>query len=295
MKYLKYFESYAGIAPNGKSSRLSTKLWDMVRSEIFLNWFGDWTKIKRVSEYNMDIKGNPIISNLDYNWEPRIFYHGTNRIFDVFSKEMHRSIRNNQFQGDGFFFTDNDIDAWRYAEAAINQQLLKDEFFKSLKQHYPQPIYDLAKEVYNVPYMKAWENIQNKYGYDEFTKMTRDWEKETGLDINTLCDYVMNVEGAEVEVDEQENLMNLFRGSPKTTLSEYYYENAEKYHFKNALPNFNVVKAFLKMDKTLKTDDRDEAKEANKNGYDSVMYNGPDVIGDNEYIVYNVEQIKVIN
>lgn len=293
MKYIKLFEN-ANLAPNGVKSNLG-RFWSMVRSDSFINWFGDWTKIKRNSKNNIDLKGNPIVCNLDFNWEPKIFYHGTNRIFDVFSKEMHRSIRNDQFQGDGFFFTDNDIDAWRYAEAAINQQLLKDEFFKSLKLHYPQPIYDLAEAVYSIPYEKAWDKIQNKYGFEEFGEIIREWEKQTGLDINTLCDFVSNVEGAEVETDDRENLMNFFSGSARTTLSEYFYENAEKYHLKNALPKFNVVKAFLKMDNTLKTDERDDAKAAIKNGYDSVSYNGPDVIGDVEYIVYNTNQIKVIN
>jgi hypothetical protein len=294
MKYLKLFESKEYIAPNGKPSNLG-KYWSMVRSESFISWFGNWLNIDKTSEYNVDIKGNPKVLYLDYNWEPKIFYHGTNRIFDVFSAEMHRSIRNNHFQGDGFFFTDDEIDAWRYAEAAINQQLLKDEFFKSLKQYYPQPIYDLAEAVYNIPYTKAWDQIQNKYGFDNFNEIMRNWEKETGLDINVLCDYVANVEGAEVEVDERDNLMSYFSGSSRSTLSEYYYENAEKYHFKNALPKFNVIKAFLKMDNILKTDDREEARVANENGYDSVVYSGADVIGDKEYIVYNINQIKVIN
>lgn len=293
MKYIKLFENY-NKAPNGSDSKLG-KLWNVVRSINFIKWFGDWLNIDRKSKNNINLKGEPYIYNLDFNWEPKIFYHGTNRIFNVFSKEMHRTIRNEQFQGDGFFFTDNEIDAWRYAEAAINQHLLKDEFFKSLKQFYPQPIYDLAEAVYNIPYSKAWDKMENKYGFENFFKIIRDWEKETGLDINKLCDFVSNVEGAEVEVDDRDNLMNFFSDSPRITLSEFYYENAEKYHFKNALPNFNVVKVFLKMDNVLRTNDREDAKNAESNGYDSVVYGGPGVVGDLEYIIYDTKQIKIIN
>ncbi|MCD8266900.1 MAG: hypothetical protein LUC33_07085, partial [Prevotellaceae bacterium] len=37
-------EGTYGKAPNGKSSKLPPRLWTMVRTEAFKNWFGDWEK-----------------------------------------------------------------------------------------------------------------------------------------------------------------------------------------------------------------------------------------------------------
>ena len=53
-------------APNGKDSNLSERLWCVVRTEAFKNWFGDW-------------ENNPANASkvVDENGEPKVMYHGT--------------------------------------------------------------------------------------------------------------------------------------------------------------------------------------------------------------------------
>jgi lysophospholipase L1-like esterase len=41
----------------------------------------------------------------DMNGDPLVLYHGTSATFDAFSTASHRSVLNNDYQGDGFHFT----------------------------------------------------------------------------------------------------------------------------------------------------------------------------------------------
>lgn len=280
MKYLKLFEN---LAPNGKTSNLG-KFWMTVRNVNFISWFGNWIKNPEKFKYN-----------LDENGEPKIFYHGTNRVFDVFSDKSHRDARNKTI-GNGFFFVDNIDTAWKYAYAKINQYLLKDEFFKSLKKHYPPLLIDLVESAYSKPYSDAWNEVFKKYGENKFREIIRAWEKETSLDVNGLLDFLPYVEGAyEDDVDDRDQILNMFSNSVGS-MPDWIANEAPVYHFENALPRFNVVKVFLKMDKTIETIDRDIAKLAKDHGYDSVVFSGGGLVDDiPEYIVYNTNQIKVIN
>ena len=53
----------SNLAPNGIASNLSSSSWNLVRSESFKNWFGDW-------EVDSDL------SCLDKNGEPIVLHHG---------------------------------------------------------------------------------------------------------------------------------------------------------------------------------------------------------------------------
>ena len=297
MKYLKKFENHNYLlAPNGEESKLPPHLWKLVRTQDFTNWFGKWQNWQGKSKHNIQKNGDPIIHNLDFNWEPKIFYHGTNRKFEDFSNQFFRTFRNELFQGDGFFFTTSEIVAWRYAHSAMNQVLLKDYFFDALRKNYPQFVIELVESIYSYGYEKGWNMLEKKYGFSEFSKLLRNWESETGLDINTLCNFVENVEGANIEPDEDSHtIFSLFSNSNSHTLSDWFFENADEYFFKNALPEFNVVEAFLKLEKYIKTDKKEVAQKAKENGYDSVIFDGPDTVnGQIEYIIYDPKNIKII-
>lgn len=296
MKYLKTFENHNELlAPNGEKSKLSLQLYNLVRTQEFINWFGNWKSWQGKSKYNIQKNGDPIIHNLDFNWEPKIFYHGTNRKFEDFSNQFFRTFRNELFQGDGFFFTTSEIVAWRYAHSAMNQCLLKEKFFEALKNNYPQFIIELAEAIYTHGYEKGWNILEKKYHFLEFNKMIREWEAKTGLDINTLCSFVENVEGANIEPDEDSHTIFSLFSDNSHTLSDWFFENADEYFFKDALPQFNVVEAFLKLGKYIKTTDKEVAKKAKQNGYHSVIFDGLETVDNQiEYIIYDPKNIKII-
>lgn len=62
------------LAPNGKPSNLTEKQYAQVRTKAFKEWFGDWE--------NDPANASKVI---DENGEPRIMYHGSQDLFDIFS------------------------------------------------------------------------------------------------------------------------------------------------------------------------------------------------------------------
>ncbi len=64
-------------APNGKPTNLNEKQWLQVRSQNFLDWFGDWIN-------------NPETASkvVDENGEPMVVYHGTKADFTEFKEDM---------------------------------------------------------------------------------------------------------------------------------------------------------------------------------------------------------------
>ena len=89
---------YAGTdswmkAPNGKDTKLTEKQWLQVRTPSFKAWFGDW-------------EGDPENASkaVDENGEPKVFYHNTNALFDIFDSGKNGSSTDAGWLGDGFYF-----------------------------------------------------------------------------------------------------------------------------------------------------------------------------------------------
>ena len=80
------------LAPNGKISNLTPDLYNLVRTDNFKKWFGDW-------------ENNPTISSkvVDQNGEPLLCYHGTTEKFNKFDENRQKI----GWLGKGFYFTDN--------------------------------------------------------------------------------------------------------------------------------------------------------------------------------------------
>src|SRR5882672_11838654 len=57
--------------------------------------------------------------------QPLLVFHGTNRNFQVFDPKRHRTILNQNYQGDGFHFTSSAQVATKYADSNRNQTLDK--------------------------------------------------------------------------------------------------------------------------------------------------------------------------
>lgn len=83
-------------APNGNPTNLSERLWVLVRTDNFKDWFGDWE--------NDPENASKIV---DENGEPLVVYHGTERTFEEFklSKYGSHSYNTGTFTK-GFYFSD---------------------------------------------------------------------------------------------------------------------------------------------------------------------------------------------
>lgn len=115
------------------------------KTEAFKKWFGD-SKV------------------VDENGEPLVVYHGTNRSFDQFDKGRQRSARNDQFQGDGFFFTTDPDTAAKYADAAANQGFDKETAVSEMHEKHPGLVADLFQNVVEYGHGEGFDKTVEKYG-----------------------------------------------------------------------------------------------------------------------------------
>jgi hypothetical protein len=92
------------IAPNGEPSNLKPKLYKLVRTKEFKDWFGDWEN---------DPKNSSKI--VDRNGEPMIVYHGTKN--DFYQFDTNKQLKG--WLGRGFYFTKNKIEAKDYGNRLL--------------------------------------------------------------------------------------------------------------------------------------------------------------------------------
>ena len=111
------------LAPNGQPTNLSEEQWAQVRTQNFINWFGDWI--------NDPQNASKVV---DENGEPQIMYHGTEAVFNEFTKNRPRSSGDSfLYLGDGFYFT-NDFDtAQSYSETGMGRVV---EAFLNIRRPY---------------------------------------------------------------------------------------------------------------------------------------------------------------
>lgn len=88
------------LAPNDEPSNLPERLYAIVRTKEFKDWFGDWQ--------NDPENASKVI---DENGEPRIVYHGSKSIFNVFdvSKSESRQRLSQQIKPTNFFSSDETV------------------------------------------------------------------------------------------------------------------------------------------------------------------------------------------
>jgi hypothetical protein len=100
-------------APNGNPTNLTERQWLQVRTQNFINWFGDWI--------NDPANASKVV---DENGEPLVVYHGSpNKGFTIFSKNSpDRFDRTTQGIDKKFYFTKDKITA---AQFALNDEELE--------------------------------------------------------------------------------------------------------------------------------------------------------------------------
>ena len=123
------------LAPNGKPSNLPERLYAQVRTKEFKDWFGDWEKVARSSKFRQSqdapnsITSYRIINDklpqaddinsgdrgvskvVDENGEPRVVYHGSKSIFNVFNSSESESKQwlSKQIKPTNFFSSDETV------------------------------------------------------------------------------------------------------------------------------------------------------------------------------------------
>lgn len=91
------------LAPNGKPSNLSPKLYEIVRTPEFKAWFGDWE--------NDPENASKVV---DENGEPLVVYHGTDSEFNIFDKTKRGTKTDYGVYGKGFYFSKSRITSESY-------------------------------------------------------------------------------------------------------------------------------------------------------------------------------------
>ncbi|MGL5691384.1 MAG: hypothetical protein ACRDD8_11285 [Bacteroidales bacterium] len=110
----KFFGINEKIAPNGEKSKLCPELYDLVRTDAFKQWFGDWEN-----------DPNSASKVVDENGEPLVVYHGTKSEFDEFDSS---ASRGSGLKEQWFCFTDNENIANFYASYDGNQGTIMKTF-----------------------------------------------------------------------------------------------------------------------------------------------------------------------
>jgi hypothetical protein len=241
-------------------------------------------------------------------------YHGTNRSFSKHSLEKSRTELNNKFQGDWICYTPSESVAWKYANAARNQCIEKESFFEEtenyLNNNFPDEklnlfIIETFKILMNDIFDEAWDIIPDKYSKafnipsdvasKHFFDRLREYETiDPGFDFNDFYDVLEFVEHS--KFGKSYDINNLFNVFNKTVeeIPDYVIKFLKPKGYEKSIPEPKIIKSDVTANNILKTDSREEAKEAREKGYDLVIYSGPDCVDDApEYLIANVNQIAM--
>ena len=136
-------------APNGQPTKLNERQWLQVRTDAFKKWFGDWINDPESASKVVDTQTG----------EPKVVYHGTGSEFWEFK---YGSDANEL--GAGYYFTDDEVLARRYAEdieLADNQKRLEDLAYDIFIEmgHQEDELYD---NEYVGDYNKAYDQAEKE-------------------------------------------------------------------------------------------------------------------------------------
>lgn len=216
---------------------------------------------------------------------PRVFYHGTAAVFSNFDASRHRSILNNEYQGDGFHFATSPEVASSYADSARNQLFRQLDIFAAADVALLPKLAAFLK-AYVTTGDRVWDNMGNA----ELSTL-----KEAcfagGFDIHDLMDIADNVEGSASA--RPRDGMSLFSSHHDADMPDHIKDIATAIGLGEAVPAPLVMPVYLRCLNTLYTDDREQARNAQANGFDSVCYSGPDIVnGDPEWVVFDPSNIR---
>lgn len=226
-------------------------------------------------------------STVGADGKPTVFYHGTMAAFENFDAARHRSILNNGYQGDAFHFSPSPDVASLYSTAARNQLFRQFDLYQAAEKALPPTITQLLKGL-----VEEGQATWAKYSEDEFCNM-RDMCLSKGFDINDLMDLSEYVEGS-AGIHPRENI-NLFAEHHDCDMPDDIKDLAVTLGLADAVPVPIVMPVYLRCENTLYTDDKQQARDAQSNGYDSVCYSGDGTVGqDPEWMVFHTANIRSV-
>lgn len=252
--------------------------------------------------------------SLTNNNEPLVLYHGTNRKFTNHSLEKSRTELNDRFQGDWICYTPSKEVAWKYANAARNQCIDRDAFIEETTAYLNNNFNDKDfndfliqsfKILMDAPFDTAWDIIPEKYSerfsvdIDKaskhfFDRLNHYEELNPSFDFNDFYDVLEHVEYSKFGASDESNMvLNMFNNNIDE-IPIHVIEFLESKNYIKSLPEPKVIESHITANKVLETNNREKAKQARENGYDLVIYSGPDCVdGVSEYLVADVSQVKM--
>ena len=133
MKHIKSFNesSIKLLAPNGKKSNLPEELYRLVRTDNFIDWFGDWIN-----------NPNTASKVVDKNGEPLVVYHGSIYDFNVYDEKK------------------KDLFGWHFGTKKAAEKVGKIRYQHSKLTHIPLRYIEENKHFNIKPFFL---NIRNPY------------------------------------------------------------------------------------------------------------------------------------
>lgn len=219
--------------------------------------------------------------------KPTVFYHGSAATFQNFDAARHRSILNSNYQGDAFNFTPSAAVASKYAAAARNQQFRQHDLFAVADKVLPPLASRLLKGLVEEGF-PTWE----KYSTQDMHQLL-DTCLSAGFDLNDLVDLSQHVEGSASAWSQED--YNLFADHHNSDMPDDIKDLAVSLGLTDAVPTPIVMPVYLRCVNTLFTDDRQQAREAQSKGYDSVCYSGEGTVDQEpEWMVFSSHNIRSV-
>jgi hypothetical protein len=235
-------------------------------------------------------------------------FHGTNRKFDKHCELKNRTILNDKYQGDWICYTDDINVAWKYTHAARNQNFDKELFLIDTKKFLNQ-YKELGKDLLTLTNMlleegyDCWDKFFNHYSEKHnlteektpknFFDKVKELEQSSEFNLDEFIDVLAEVENSKLS-DATDNINIFSFSTPQLSQSSITF--LEKFNFNACIPENRVIFSEISYNNCLKTSDREEAKNAKKNGYDLVIYSGEDCVDDKpEYLILDTKQINIKN
>ena len=96
--------------------------------------------------------------------------------------------------------------------------------------------------------------------------------------------------------DALNEIFSVFGGGASRGIPEWAWDIARRLGLEDALPKPNVIPIYARTGKQLKTSDPQKAKQAQSQGYDSVLYDGPGTVdGQPEIIIFDPANIRSVH
>lgn len=225
--------------------------------------------------------------------KPVTLYHGTNRSFSHFDLNKNRTDLVNDYYGGGIFLTPSKRVADEYANANRNvgfePSLIDDLKSKNPKAaSFMKQLYTLGQDAWDL-WTRESLNLKPEDDYSEALA-----ELAGGLDPNTLADLCMWTLGSKLTQYKSEEPINIF--SQSSGMPYWVYDMIDEVGLDSKKYRPKIYTVSVKVNNTLVTASKSQAKAARRNGYDCVVFYGADLVdGVPEVAVFDPHKVKIMH